>query len=101
MTYHSHDGATKYMEKNKKVLKKEKLVSIEKVATDIWDLLECLKCYKAIMQQEGKTAHIYTNVSTGSKIARKDPLDRLSDEKVISTAQLPIYSVDIPSIKII
>ena len=39
----------KYMEKIIKVLRKEKLVSIEKVTTDIWDLFECLKCYKEIM----------------------------------------------------
>jgi hypothetical protein len=74
--------------------------------TDIWDLFECLKCYKAIMQREGKTANIYINVSTGSKIAsiagtlacmiwkgtpyythidydntRKDPSNGLPDEK--------------------
>jgi hypothetical protein len=47
------------MEKIIKVLRKEKLVSIEKVTTDIWDLFKCLKCYKAIMQREAKTAHIY------------------------------------------
>jgi hypothetical protein len=61
--------AAKYMEKIIKVLRKEKLVSIEKVTTDIWDLFECLKCYKQkLMQREGKTAHIYINVSTGSNI---------------------------------
>ncbi|MGB7882030.1 MAG: DUF6293 family protein, partial [Nitrososphaeraceae archaeon] len=68
VTHHSHDRAAKYMEKITKLLRKEKLVSIEKVTTDIWDLFECLKCYKAIMQREGETAHIYINVSTGSKI---------------------------------
>jgi hypothetical protein len=109
------------MEKIIKVLRKEKLVSIERVATDIWDLFECLKCYKAIMEREGKTAHIYINVSTGSKIAsiagtlacmiwkgtpyytnidydtiKKDPSDGLPDEKIISIAQLPVYSIDKP-----
>jgi hypothetical protein len=108
------------MEKIIRVLKKEKLVSIEKVTTDVWDLFECLKCYKAIMQHECKTAHIYINVSTGSKIAsiagtlacmiwkgtpyythidydngKKDPTDGFPDEKVVSIAQLPVYSIAI------
>jgi hypothetical protein len=121
MTHHSHDRAGKYMEKIIKVLRKEKLISIEKVTTDIWDLFECLKCYKAIMQREGRTAHIYINVSTGSKItsiagtlacmiwkgtpyyahinyddAMKDPVDGLPDEKILSITQLPVYSINKP-----
>jgi hypothetical protein len=109
------------MEKIIKVLRKEKLVSIEKVTTDIWDLFECLKCYKTIMQREDKTSQIYINISTGTKIAsiagtlacmiwkgtpyyahidydniKKDPSDGLPDEKIISIAQLPVYSVDKP-----
>ena len=121
VTHYSHDRAAKYMEKIIKVLRREKLVSIEKVTTDIWDLFECLKCYKAIMQHEGKTAHIYINVSTGSKIAsiagtlacmiwkgtpyyshidydniKKEPSDGLPDERIVSTTQLPVYSIDKP-----
>jgi hypothetical protein len=121
VTHHSHDRAAKYMEKITKLLRKEKLVSIEKVTTDIWDLFECLKCYKAIMQREGETAHIYINVSPGSKITsiawtlacmiwngtpyythidyndtKKDPSDGLPDEKIISITQLPVYSIDKP-----
>ena len=121
VTHHSHYRAAKYMEKIIKVLRKEKLVSIEKVTTDIWDLFECLKCYKAIMQREGKTAHIYINISTGSKIAsiagtlacmiwkgtpyytqidyndtKNDPSDGLPDERIVSTTQLPVYSIDKP-----
>jgi hypothetical protein len=46
VTHHSHDRAAKYMKKIIKVLRKEELVSIEKVTIDIWDLFECLKCYK-------------------------------------------------------
>jgi hypothetical protein len=109
------------MEKIIKVLRKEKLVSIEKVTTDIWDLFECLNCYKSIMQNEGKNANIYINVSTGSKIAsiagtlacmiwrgtpyythvdydniNKDPMDGLPEEKIISITQLPVYSIDKP-----
>jgi hypothetical protein len=109
------------MEKITKVLRKEKLISIEKVTADIWDLFDCLKCYKAIMQREGKTANIYINVSTGSKIAsiagtlacmiwkgtpyythidydniKKDPTDGLPDENIVSTTQLPVYSIDKP-----
>jgi len=121
ITHHSHDKAAKYMEKIIKVLRKEKLISIEKVTTDIWDLFECLKCYKVIIQRESKTAHIYINVSTGSKIAsiagtlacmiwkgtpyythidydnaKKDPSDGLPDEDITSIAQLPVYSIDKP-----
>jgi len=73
------------------------------------------------MQREGKTAHIYINVSTGSKIAsiagtlacmiwkgtpyythidydsiKKDPSDGLPDEKVVLIAQLPVYSIHKP-----
>jgi hypothetical protein len=121
ITHHSHDRAGKYMEKIVKVLRKERLLSIEKVTTDIWDLFECLKSYKTIMQREGRTAHIYINVSTGSKIAsiagtlacmiwkgtpyyahvdyditKKDPVDGLPDEKIMSIAQLPVYSIDKP-----
>jgi hypothetical protein len=73
------------------------------------------------MQREGKTAHIYINVSTGSKIVsiagtlacmiwkgtpyythidydntKKDPSDGLPDEKIASTTQLPVYSIDKP-----
>ena len=121
VTHHSRDRAAKYMEKIIKVLRKEKLVSIEKVTTDIWDLFECLKCYKAIMQKEGETAQIYVNVSTGSKIVsiagtlacmiwkgtpyythvdydntKKDPSDGLPDESIVSTTQLPVYSIDKP-----
>jgi hypothetical protein len=121
VTHHSHDRAAKYMEKIIKVLRKEKLVSIEKVTTDIWDFFECLKCYKGIMQHESNTAHIYINVSTGSKIAsiagtlacmiwkgtpyythvdydntKKDPSDGLPDERIVSTTQLPVYSIDKP-----
>ena len=121
VTHHSHDRAAKYMEKIIRILRKEKLVSIEKVTTDIWDLFECLKCYKEIFQREGKTAHIYINVSTGSKIAtiagtlacmiwkgtpyyshidydniKKDPSDGLPNERVVSTTQLPVYSINKP-----
>ncbi len=121
VTHHSHDRAAKYLEKIIKILRREKLVSIEKVTTDIWDLFECLNSYKRIMQREGKTAHIYINVSTGSRIAsiagtlacmiwkgtpyyahidyddiKKDPSDGLPDEKVTSIVQLPVYSIDKP-----
>lgn len=121
VTHHSHDRAAKYMEKIIKVLRKEKLISIEKVTTDIWDLFECLKCYRAIMQKEGETVQIYVNVSTGSKIVsiagtlacmiwkgtpyythvdydntKKDPSDGLPDESIVSTTQLPVYSIDKP-----
>ena len=73
------------------------------------------------MQREGKTAHIYINVSTGSKIAsiagtlacmiwkgtpyyshidydniKKDPTDGLPDERIVSTTHLPVYSIDKP-----
>ena len=72
-------------------------------------------------EREGKNARIYINVSTGSKIAsiagtlacmiwkgtpyythidyddtKKDPSDGLPDEKIISIAQLPVYSIDKP-----
>jgi hypothetical protein len=73
------------------------------------------------MQREDKTSQIYINISTGTKIAsiagtlacmiwkgtpyyahidydniKKDPSDGLPDEKIISIAQLPVYSVDKP-----
>jgi hypothetical protein len=69
----------------------------------------------------GKTAHIYINVSTGSKIAsiagtlacmiwkgtpyythidydaaKKDPSDGLPDVEITSITQLPVYSIDKP-----
>jgi hypothetical protein len=79
------------------------------VTTDIWDLF---------------AAHIYINVSTGSKIAstagtlacmiwkgtpyythidyeniKKDLSDGLPDERIISISQLPVYSIDKPRVE--
>jgi hypothetical protein len=122
---HSHDDkAIPYLEKILKILaKEEKFLKIEKRTTNIWDLFECLQTYKKIVKQEkeekGK-AHIYINVSTGSKVAsiagtlacmiwkgtpyyahidyadKKDPNDGLPDENVISIAELPVYSINKP-----
>ncbi len=40
---------------------------------DIWNLFDCLQTYKKIINEEeekgGKSAHIYINVSTGSKVS--------------------------------
>jgi hypothetical protein len=101
------------------VLRKEKFLTIEKRTTNIWDLFECLKTYKKIITEE-QGAHIYINVSTGSKVSsiagtlacmiwkgipyyahidynnKKDPDDGLPDENITSLARLPVYSINKP-----
>jgi hypothetical protein len=118
---HSHDDkAAPYLEKILKVLHKEKFVKVEKRTTNIWDLFECLQTYKQIIKEEEHGAHIYINVSTGSKVSsiagtlacmiwrgtpyyahidytnEKDPDDGLPDENITSLAQLPVYSINKP-----
>src|SRR6266487_4622683 len=67
------DKATAYLDKVMKILRKERYLQIEKRAMDIWDLFDCLQTYKKIIneeeEKEGKNAHIYINVSTGSKVS--------------------------------
>ena len=93
-----------------KILRKEKYLQVEKRAMDIWNLFDCLQTYKKIINEEeekgGKNAHVYINVSTGSKVSsiagtlacmiwkgtpyyahieyndKKDPADGLPDEDV-------------------
>ena len=73
ITRSHEDKATAYLDKIMKILRKEKYLQIEKRAMDIWDLFECLQTYKKIIkeveEQEGKNAHIYINVSKGSKVS--------------------------------
>src|SRR2546428_5252577 len=66
ITRSHEDRATAYLDKIIKILRKEKYLQIEKRAMDIWDLFDCLQTYKKIMKEEDN-AHIYINVSTGSK----------------------------------
>ena len=91
---------------------------------DIWDLFDCLQTYKKIINEEeekrGKNAHIYINVSTGSKVSsiagtlacmiwkgtpyyahmeyndKKDPADGLPDEDVTAIDEIPVYSINKP-----
>ena len=119
ITHLQDDKAAPYLEKIFKVLRKEKFLTIEKRTTNIWDLFECLKTYKKIITEE-QGAHIYINVSTGSKVSsiagtlacmiwkgipyyahidynnKKDPDDGLPDENITSLAQLPVYSINKP-----
>ena len=104
------DKATAYLDKVMKILRKEKYLQVEKRAMDIWNLFDCLQTYKKIINEEeekgGKDAHVYINVSTGSKVSsiagtlacmiwkgtpyyahieyndKKDPADGLPDEDV-------------------
>ena len=109
-----------YIEKISKVLRKEKFLKVEKRTTNIWDLFECLQSYKQIIKEEEHGAHIYINVSTGSKVSsiagtlacmiwkgtpyyahidydnKKDPSDGLPDENVTSLVELPVYSINRP-----
>jgi hypothetical protein len=68
ITHSYKDKATPYLEKILKILKKEKYLQIQKRSTNIWDFFECLQTYKQIITGEEKDAHIYINVSTGSKV---------------------------------
>src|SRR6266516_1636181 len=67
------DKAIAYLDKVMKILRNEKYIQVEKRAMDIWNLFDCLKTYKKIINEEeekgGKSAHIYINVSTGSKVS--------------------------------
>ena len=107
-----------------KILRKEKYLQVEKRAMDIWNLFDCLQTYKKIINEEeekgGKNAHIYINVSTGSKVSsiagtlacmiwkgtpyyahieyndKKDPADDLPDEDVTTIDEIPVYSINKP-----
>ena len=107
-----------------KILRKEKYPQVEKRAMDIWNLFDCLQTYKKIINEEeekgGKNAHIYINVSTGSKVSsiagtlacmiwkgtpyyahieyndKKDPADDLPDEDVTTIDEIPVYSINKP-----
>jgi CRISPR locus-related DNA-binding protein len=117
---HSNDDkAVPYLEKILKILRKEKFLKVEKRTTNIWDLFDCLQTYKKIIKEE-QNAHIYINVSTGSKVSsiagtlacmiwkgtpyyahidysdKKDTDDGLPDENVISLVELPVYSINRP-----
>ena len=73
LTRSHDDGATAYLDKVLKILRKERYLQIEKRTMDIWDLFDCLQTYKKIIKEEeergGKSTHIYINVSTGSKVS--------------------------------
>ena len=118
------DKATAYLDKVMKILRKEKYLHVEKRAMDIWNLFDCLQTYKKIINEEeekgGKNAHIYINVSTGSKVSsiagtlacmiwkgtpyyahieyndKKDPADGLPDEDVTTIDEIPVYSINKP-----
>ena len=107
-----------------KILRKEKYLQVEKRAMDIWNLFDCLQTYKKIINEEeekgGKNAHVYINVSTGSKVSsiagtlacmiwkgtpyyahieyndKKDPADGLPDEDVTTIDEIPVYSINKP-----
>lgn len=68
ITHSQDDKALAYLEKIPKVLRKEKFLKVEKRTTNIWDLFECLQAYKKIIKEE-QGAHVYINVSTGSKVS--------------------------------
>jgi CRISPR locus-related DNA-binding protein len=119
ITRSHEDKATAYLDKIIKILRKEKYLQIEKRAMDIWDLFDCLQTYKKIMKEE-HNAHIYINVSTGSKVSsvagtmacmiwkgtpyyahieyndKKDPADDLPDEDVTAIDEIPVYSINQP-----
>jgi len=115
---------SKRTDKVMKILRKEKYLQVEKRAMDIWNLFDCLQTYKKIINEEeekgGKNAHIYINVSTGSKVSsiagtlacmiwkgtpyyahieyndKKDPADGLPDEDVTTIDEIPVYSINKP-----
>ncbi|MDP9289950.1 MAG: DUF6293 family protein [Thermoproteota archaeon] len=119
ITRSHEDKATAYLDKIIKILRKEKYLQIEKRAMDIWDLFDCLQTYKKIMKEESN-AHIYINVSTGSKVSsvagtmacmiwkgtpyyahieyndKKDPADDLPNEDVTVIEEIPVYSINKP-----
>jgi len=118
------DKATAYLDKVMKILRKEKYLQVEKRAMDIWNLFDCLQTYKKIINEEeekgGKNAHVYINVSTGSKVSsiagtlacmiwkgtpyyahieyndKKDSTDGLPDEDVTTIDEIPVYSINKP-----
>jgi hypothetical protein len=118
------DKATAYFDKVMKILRKEKYLQVEKRTMDIWNLFDCLQTYKKIITEEeqkgGKNAHIYINVSTGSKVSsiagtlacmiwkgtpyyahmeyndKKDPADALPNEDITAIDEIPVYSINKP-----
>src|SRR4051794_40042531 len=69
ITHSQDDRAAPYLEKILEILRKEKFLKAEQTTTtNIWDLFDCLQTYKKIIKEE-QGAHIYINVSTGSKVS--------------------------------
>ena len=65
-----HEGDkehSQYFQFIKKELAKKKDLEIHEEFVNIWDLFQCIKKFKEIVNLEQKN-HIYINVSTGSKI---------------------------------
>jgi hypothetical protein len=124
ITRSGEDKAASHLEKIMKILRKEKYLQVEKRATDIWNLFDCLRTYKNIINEEevkgGKNTHIYINISTGSKIScvagtmacmiwkgtpyyahieysdKNDLADGLPDEDVTAIDEIPVYSINKP-----
>ena len=93
---------------------------MEKRTTNIWDLFDSLETYKQIIKEEEQGAHIYINVSIGSKVSsiactlacmvwkgtpyyahidynnKKNPEDDLPDENITSLVEVPVYSINRP-----
>lgn len=67
---HSDDTeSARYVKKIQDTLhKKGKHLKIEHRRANMWDLFDCLKVYREIIEAE-KRNHIYINVSTGSKVS--------------------------------
>lgn len=119
ITQLKNDKATEHINEIKNVLKNEKSLEIVTMGTNIWDLYECIKTYKQIIEKE-KNSHIYINVSTGSKISciagmlacmiwRGTPYyaminydyisngkDKFSKENLTGLIELPVYSINKP-----
>lgn len=119
ITNSSNDKGLYYLSQIKSILDKKGFLEINILGTNIWDLYECIKTYKQIIDKE-KTSHIYINVSTGSKISSiagtlvcmiwkgipyyvsvdyeniNIDIYKISNEKTTGIIELPVYSVNKP-----
>ena len=106
ITHSQDDKSAQYIEKISKVHPQGEISEGREKNYKYRDLFECLQSYKQIIKEEEHGAHIYINVSTGSKVSsiagtlacmiwkgtpyyahidydnKKDPADGLPDENV-------------------
>lgn len=64
---HDNDAAVRFLQEIQAELRKKyRHIQVKEVRRDLWDLYDCIECFRGIMQ-EGDN-QVYVNVSTGTKI---------------------------------